>query len=115
VVPDTTIDASNGGARGVLQLRVRYGPAYPVPQRNAGQEGQVRVSFVIDTLGRVVRGTAEITEESARAFGQSVCVFLRSAKYAPIVLAGRPRTVWIVNQNFGFRLGAPPGGAAPGD
>ncbi|MCC6244254.1 MAG: TonB family protein [Gemmatimonadaceae bacterium] len=100
---DTTIDV---GEKPPSWLRAvsSGGPRYPEEQRNARMNGEVRVSFVIDQTGTLVQGTAEVTAESHRAFGSSVCEFLRRVKFQPVVLAGQPRSVRVTNQRFLFEI-----------
>jgi len=50
-----------------------------------------------------MRGSAGILEESDPAFGQSVCEFLRSAEFEPVVLEGKRVSVRIVGMRFLFR------------
>lgn len=99
---DTTIDV--GGGKPPIWLRPvsSGGPLYPIEQRNARMHGEVRVSFVVDTTGKIIRGTAEVVAESHRAFGQSVCEYMRRARFAPVVLDGQPRIVRVTNQRFLF-------------
>jgi TonB family protein len=100
-VVDTTIDVA-GKAPTWLRPVSSGGPRYPIEQRNARMDGEVRMSFVIDTTGKLVQGTAEVLAESHRAFGLSVCEFLRRVKFAPVVLEGQPRSVRVTNQRFLF-------------
>ena len=99
---DTTVDVGGGKPPTWLRQVASGGPRYPIEQRNARMQGDVRVSFVVDTTGKIIRGTAEVVAESHRAFSQSVCEFLRSARFAPVVLDGQPRIVRVTNQRFLF-------------
>ena len=99
---DTTIDVGGGKPPAWLRPVVNGGPRYPIEQRNARIQGEVRMSFSVDTNGKIIRGTAEVVAESHRAFGQSVCEFMRIARFAPVVLDGRPRIVRVTNQRFLF-------------
>jgi hypothetical protein len=67
-------------------------------------EGRVISSFVIDTLGRVVAGSARIHEESSFEFGQAVCAWLREVRFAPLRVDGRARTV-LLRYPLTFSLG----------
>ena len=91
----------------MLRPLVRTGPEYPKALRNAHTEGRVHVSFVLDTSGRIVKNSAQVTVESDRAFGQSVCQFLAKAKYAPVTMGGRTLTTRFTNVRFVFSLGRP--------
>jgi TonB family protein len=101
---DTTTLADSPFAKAQLRPLDGKGPRYPVHLRNAREEGDVVATYIIDTLGHVMRSTAEITAESDRAFGESVCTFLASAKFVPIPIGGRKRTVRILDQHFKFRI-----------
>jgi hypothetical protein len=103
VEADTTVDVTPTGPSPLLHQRSFGGPRYPTDLRNRHVEGDVRASFVVDTLGRVLRGTTGILDESHHAFGESVCEYLRSAEFAPIVLGGRRVSVRFVGMGFHFR------------
>lgn len=79
------------------------GPRYPLSQRAASVEGSVRAEFVVDTNGTVPRGTAIITKESDRAFGDAVCSWLTTARFA-FPPDRRPRSVRVANFPFEFAL-----------
>jgi hypothetical protein len=52
-----------------------------------------------------VRGTAIITAETNRAFGDAVCTWLADvARFEPLVVRGRRYTVRIANSPFDFTL-----------
>ncbi len=99
---DTTIDVTATGPSQFLHQRSDGGPRYPIDLRNQRVWGDVRASFVVDTLGRIIRGSTGILEESHHAFGQSVCEFLRNAEFDPIVLDGKRVTVRVVGMRFRF-------------
>ncbi len=107
VVVDTVLDVSDPESRKLVRPIVNGGPAYPKEMRNSGIEGSVRMSFVLDTLGRIIRHTAQITEESDHAFGRSVCEFLGYAKFVPVSVGGRTLTTRLTNMPFKFMLGSP--------
>jgi TonB family protein len=87
-------------------LRVDRMPrlSYPDNLRIDNVEGRVRATFVLDTAGLVMSGTAVITEASAREFEESVCRFLRNVRYQPVLVAGRPRRARVVDMEFNFTL-----------
>ena len=99
---DTTIDVTATGPSRLLQQRSSGGPRYPTDLRNQRVQGDVRASFVVDTLGRVVHGSSGILEESHPAFGQSVCEFLRNAAFEPVVVGGKRVAVRFVGMRFMF-------------
>ena len=80
------------------------GPEYPADLRSL-REGQVMARFVVDTNGRVVKGTATILSESHRGFGQSVCRFLERARLRPVPVNGRKRSVTVSAAPFTFSFG----------
>ena len=99
---DTTVDVSATGPSRLLHQRSSGGPRYPIDLRNQRVQGEVRASFVVDTLGRVARGSSGILEESHHAFGQSVCEFLRNAEFEPVVVGGKRVSVRFVGMRFMF-------------
>jgi len=99
---DTTVDVGGGKPPTWLRQVANGGPQYPIEQRNARMQGEVRVSYAVDTTGKIIRGTAEVVAESHRAFSQSVCEFLRTARFAPVVLDGKPQIVRVTNHRFLF-------------
>jgi len=105
IAVDTTLDHRDGTTSTWLRPVGRGGPLYPVAQRNGRIPGEVRVSFTVDTMGRIVRGTADVVAESDRAFGQAVCEFLRRMRFAPMVKDGQRWTVRVTNQRFMFETG----------
>jgi TonB family protein len=48
-------------------------PRYPIELRNAGTEGNVVVTFVVDTAGRVDGRSARITASTHAGFSAAVC------------------------------------------
>ncbi len=106
IATDTTLDISDQASRKLYHPNVDRGPQYPTELRSQHIEGQARVSFVLDTLGHVIRNSAQIIDESHPAFGQSVCEFLTRAKFAPISVTGRLLTTSITNATFKFTIGA---------
>lgn len=94
---DSAVTAANKDLRPVA-FRLHY----PENLRIRGVEGSVRASFVLDTAGRVLPGTVVITFESQWEFGNSVCAYLRSARY----LSASPRSTYLLltDIEFVFRL-----------
>jgi len=64
-------------------------PRFPQLLKDAGVEGMVRVSFVVDTLGRVELETVRMVESSHPAFAVAVQVTLPRMRFAPARVAGR--------------------------
>jgi len=48
-------------------------PHYPPELRNAGIEGKVAASFLVDTTGRVDARSVRVTSSTDRQFSRSVC------------------------------------------
>lgn len=101
---DTTTLADAPFAKAQLRPVGGRGPRYPVHLRNAREPGDVVATYVVDTLGHVMRNTAQITSESDRAFGASVCTFLATARFLPVTIDGRKLTMRVIDQHFKFRV-----------
>lgn len=78
-------------------------PEYPRSLRSAASEGEVLVTFVVDTSGRVELSSISIVRESHALFGESVRRWLARTRYIPAeVNGGRVRQ--LVQQQVGFTL-----------
>ena len=105
VSADTTIDLRGQQRDGSPRQISAANPRYPVDLRNRGVQGSAHATWVVDTTGAVVRGTAIINAETNRAFGDAVCTWLADvARFEPLVVRGRPYTVRIANSPFDFTL-----------
>lgn len=102
VEADTTVDATATNPTHLLHQRSAGGPRYPIDLRDQRVQGDVRATYVVDTLGRVVRGSAGILEESHPAFGQAVCAHLSTVAFDPVVIAGKRVSVRVVGARFLF-------------
>ncbi len=78
-------------------------PRYPEPLREAGIEGEVTLEFVVDTTGRVERGSVRVLSSAADAFVVSVRDALAGTRYHPALVGGR-RVRQLVRQGFVFSL-----------
>jgi protein TonB len=78
-------------------------PRYPEAQREAGIEGEVTLEFVVDTTGRVERGSVRVLSSAADAFVVSVRDALAGTRYHPALVGGR-RVRQLVRQGFVFSL-----------
>lgn len=88
--------------REVVALR-GTSPRYPEPLSRAGVEGMVVARFVVDTAGRVERGSLEVVRADHPLFEQSVREALSRMRFAPAQAGGR--TVrQLVEQPFTFAL-----------
>lgn len=77
VVADASVDrVGPPGSDSLVRLLPRFrGPAFP-PELRSLRQGSVEARFVVDSSGRVLKGTVVILSESNRGFGRSVCQFL---------------------------------------
>jgi protein TonB len=64
-------------------------PRFPQLLRDAGVEGMARLSFVVDTLGRVEIETVRVMESTHAAFAAAVQVTLPRMRFAPARIGGR--------------------------
>jgi len=101
---DTTLPANPREPGGAIRPVARVWPRYPHELRDQGVEGRVQSTFVIDTLGLVVPGSAYITYESRREFGDAVCTWLRQSRFTPFVADGRRRSVRVLEVPTTFEL-----------
>lgn len=80
-------------------------PAYPAILLSAGVTGDVRVRYVIDASGQVVRSSLAIVSQTHDMFGWAVRRVVPSWRFSPAIVHGR-RTAVRVEELFAFR--APP-------
>jgi protein TonB len=78
-------------------------PRYPDMLRSANVEGEVLVQFVVDTTGRVERGSIKILKSSHELFTGSVQSALNSMRFYPAEIGGR-KVKQLVQQPFNFTL-----------
>ena len=78
-------------------------PRYPATLQSAGLEGDVRAQFVVDTLGRVERGTVRVLDASHELFASAVRDALTRAKFKPAE-AGGHLVRQLAEQTFTFRI-----------
>jgi TonB family protein len=78
-------------------------PRYPVALKQAGIQGAVRLSYVVDGTGRVEMGSVTIVSTDHPAMAESVRNSLAQALFRPGQIRGRPvRT--LVQQTIRFSL-----------
>jgi TonB family protein len=65
-------------------------PRFPLSLKNAGVEGMARLSFVVDTLGRVEIETAQVIESTHPAFAAAVQATLSRLRFSPARVGGHP-------------------------
>jgi protein TonB len=78
-------------------------PRYPSMLQSAGVEGDVRAQFVVDTLGRVERGSVRILEASNDQFAAAVRDALTRARFKAAEAGGR-KVRQLAEQVFTFRI-----------
>ena len=78
-------------------------PRYPDMLRSANVEGEVLVQFVVDTTGRVERGSIKILKSSHELFTSAVQSALNSMRFYPAEIGGR-KVKQLVQQPFNFHL-----------
>lgn len=78
-------------------------PRYPATLQSAGLEGDVRAQFVVDTLGRVERGSVRVLDSTHELFAAAVRDALTRAKFKPAE-AGGHRVRQLAEQMFTFRI-----------
>lgn len=78
-------------------------PRYPSMLQSAGVEGDVRAQFVVDTLGRVERGSIRILDTTHDLFGSAVRDALNRARFTPAEAGGR-KVRQLAEQVFTFRI-----------
>jgi outer membrane biosynthesis protein TonB len=103
VESDTIVDSVDPVLR-TMRPSGEKAPRYPADMRNAGVNGQVAASFVVDTLGRVPPGGVLIHVETRASFGNAVCAHLFSAKFTPLVVNGRRLSVRVENWPVSFDI-----------
>ena len=79
------------------------GPRYPDVLRAAGVQGQVVVTFVVDTTGRVVPSSLVILNSTSDLFGAAVRAALPGMRFIPAKADGR-KVKQLVQQPFVFTI-----------
>jgi outer membrane biosynthesis protein TonB len=70
------------------------------------RQGSVEVRFVVDSSGRVLKGTVVILSESDRGFGRSVCQFLeQQGRFEVRPIDGKKGRVEVRRASFAFTIG----------
>lgn len=87
----------------VLQLPTPAAIRYPTMLRDAGIEGDVNARFVVDTAGRVEKGSLVVLHSSNELFTASVRAALPAMRFVPAEAGGR-KVRQLVEQRFVFEL-----------
>jgi len=82
-------------------------PAHPDILRQAGIEGRVLVTFVVDTTGAVDTTTVRVLSSSHRLFERPTRASVAACRFSPGRVAGRAVRVRM-QQAVNFTLPAPP-------
>lgn len=90
--------------RQVLLVGAPPRPRYPEALRQAGVEGRVVVRFVVDTAGRVERGSVAVASSSHALFVAAVEPVVGALRFRPAEAGGR-RVRQLVEMPFEFVLG----------
>jgi TonB family protein len=91
---DAMVERYEGGA----------GPAYPSDLAEAGVEGLVRATYVVDATGRVDTTTIRIMSSDHPGFTTSVQTALAEMRFRPAKRRGHP-VRQLVEQRFRFQIG----------
>ena len=78
-------------------------PRYPSSLQSAGLEGDVRAQFIVDTLGRVERGSVRVLDSTHELFASSVRDALVRARFKPAEAGGHV-VRQLAEQTFTFRI-----------
>lgn len=78
-------------------------PRYPESLRSAGVQGTAVLRFVVDTLGRVERGSVEVLRTDHPLFAAAARAAVEAVRFRPAEVAGRP-VRQLVGQPFAFTL-----------
>lgn len=89
--------------RVVLLLPGSVPPRYPPLLASAGVEGSVTVQYVVDTLGRVERGSVHTIKPDRPEFERAVREALERMTFVPAEAGGR-KVRQLVEQGFGFEV-----------
>ena len=108
VVADASVDqVGPPGSDSLVRLLPRFrGPAFP-PELRSLRQGSVVARFVVDSSGRVLKGTVVILSESDRGFGRSVCQFLeQQARFEVRPMDGKKGRVEVRRASYAFSIGS---------
>ena len=87
----------------ILAIPGTGNPRYPTTLQSAGLEGDVRAQFVVDTLGRVERGSIRVLDSTHALFAAAVRDALTRARFKPAE-AGGHLVRQLAEQTFTFRI-----------
>ena len=93
--------------RAVVALSTNPRPDYPQSLRAANLEGEVLVTFVVDSTGHVEPGSVTIIQATHEQFAGAVRRWLPRTRYRPAEVRG-VRVRQYVQQQVGFSLAGKP-------
>ena len=85
----------------VRPVQGRVQPAYPSLLRSSGSEGEVRVQYVVDTLGRADTSTFKVLRSTHELFSAAVREALPRMRFHPAEVGGR-KVRQVVAEKFTF-------------
>jgi TonB family protein len=91
--------------RPVRMVPSPFAPHYPDALRAAGVDGEVLVSFIVDTTGRAELGSFKVLKSSHELFDNAVRDALPEMRFVPAELGGR-KVKQLVQQPFVFKRSA---------
>jgi TonB family protein len=98
--PDTTDSPPGPPPREADRALLRY----PFDLRVAGVQGEVRVTYAVDSVGWVQQPTVHMVSADHFEFARAVRMFLAKVQFAPARRDGRAVCALMVNQPFTFSL-----------
>ena len=87
----------------VMQAPGSPSPRYPDILKSAGVEGEVVVSFTVDTTGRVIMSTLNILKSTHELFAAAVRTALPTMRFLPAEVGGK-KVKQLVQQPFVFNI-----------
>jgi protein TonB len=98
-----TVYAESQVEKPVMPLQGSPTPHYPEILKSAGVEGEVAVSFIVDTLGRAEPGSITILNSTHELFAAAVKTALPLMRFLPAETNGR-KVRQLVQQPFKFTI-----------
>ena len=87
----------------IVEVTRAAAPRFPEPLRSSGLEGDVQVTFIVGTNGRVEPNSIRIVSSPHQLFSESVRTALLDARFRPAQVGGHS-VRQLVAQSFSFRL-----------